>query len=177
MNDLCRPLAPITEQAWAAIDEEARAALRVTLAGRKVADFVGPLGWEASAVALGRALPLQAAPGPGVSAALRQVQPLVELRVPFALARAELDALARGAGDADLKPVRDAARAIALAEDGIVFAGYAAAGIAGIGQAAAAAALTITEDYERYPAVVARALAQLREQGVQGPYAIALGPR
>ncbi|MEW6167240.1 MAG: family 1 encapsulin nanocompartment shell protein [Pseudomonadota bacterium] len=177
MNDLCRPLAPITEQAWAAIDDEARAALRVTLAGRKVADFMGPLGWEASAVALGRALPLQAAPGPGVSAALRQVQPLVELRVPFALARAELDALARGAGDADLKPVRDAARAIALAEDSIVFAGYAAAGIAGIGQAAAAAALTITEDYERYPAVVARALAQLREQGVQGPYAIALGPR
>lgn len=177
MNDLCRHLAPITEQAWAAIDDEARAALNLTLASRKVADFVGPLGWEASAVALGRAVPLEAPPRQGVSAALRQVQPLVELRVPFALARAELDALARGAGDADLKPVRDAARAIALAEDGVVFAGYAPAGITGIGQAAAAAALTITEDYERYPAVVARALAQLREQGVQGPYAIALGPR
>ena len=177
MNDLCRHLAPITEQAWAAIDDEARNALRLTLASRKVADFVGPLGWEASAVALGRALPLEAAPWQHVSAALRQVQPLVELRVPFALARAELDALARGARDADLKPVRDAARAIALAEDGVVFAGYAPAGITGIGQAAAAAALTITEDYEQYPAVVARALAQLREQGVQGPYAIALGPR
>ncbi len=177
MNDLCRHLAPITEQAWATIDDEARAALQLTLASRKVSDFVGPLGWEASAVALGRAVPLEAPPRQGVSAALRQVQPLMELRVPFALARAELDALARGAGDADLKPVRDAARAIALAEDGVVFAGYAPAGITGIGQAAAAAALTITEDYERYPAVVARALAQLREQGVQGPYAIALGPR
>ncbi len=177
MNDLCRHLAPITEQAWATIDDEARAALQLTLASRKVSDFVGPLGWEASAVALGRAVPLEAPPRQGVSAALRQVQPLMELRVPFALARAELDALARGAGDADLKPVRDAARAIALAEDGVVFAGYAPAGITGIGQAAAAAALTITEDYERYPAVVARALARLREQGVQGPYAIALGPR
>jgi uncharacterized linocin/CFP29 family protein len=177
MNDLCRHLAPITEQAWTAIDDEARAALRLTLASRRVADFVGPLGWEASSVALGRAAPLEAVPRLGVSAALRQVQPLVELRVPFALARAELDALARGARDADLQPVRDAARAIALAEDGVVFSGYAPAGITGICQAAAAEALTITEDYECYPGVVARALARLREQGVQGPYAIALGPR
>lgn len=177
MNDLCRHLAPITAEAWAAIDDEARDALRLTLASRKVADFLGPLGWEASAVGLGRTAPLQAAPGQGVSAALRQVQPLVELRVPFALARAELEAVARGARDPDLQPVRDAARAIALAEDGVVFSGYAEAGITGICQAAAAAALTITEDYERYPGVVARALAQLREQGVQGPYAIALGPR
>jgi uncharacterized linocin/CFP29 family protein len=158
MNDLCRHLAPITAAAWAAIDDEARDALRLALASRKVADFAGPLGWEASAVGLGRTAPLQAAPGQGVSAALRQVQPLVELRVPFALARTELDAVARGARDSDLQPVKEA-------------------GITGICQAAAAAALTITEDYERYPGVVARALAQLREQGVQGPYAIALGPR
>lgn len=177
MNDLQRELAPITDEAWQAIDEEARATLKLTLAGRKIADFEGPLGWHASAVGLGRTEALPGRRGEGVAAALRRVQPLVELRAPFALARAELEAIARGARDADLQPVKDAARAIALAEDRAVFHGHAEARIEGLCQSAAKEALTITEDYERYPGVVAGALAKLRTAGVDGPYAIALGPR
>jgi uncharacterized linocin/CFP29 family protein len=177
MNDLRRELAPIDAAAWQAIDDEARSALTLALAARKLVDFEGPSGWSASAISLGRTQRLRAAPGKGVDAVLRQVQPFVELRAAFTLSREELDAVPRGAKDADLKPVTEAAQAIAAAEDRAVFHGYAAAGIRGICEAAQSAALTITEDYEAYPAVVAKALAELRSAGVDGPYAIALGPR
>ncbi len=177
MNDLWRDLAPVPAQAWTEIDEEATRTLKVSLAGRKIADFTGPLGWEASSVGLGRAEELKQGPGQGVRASLRQVQPLVELRVPFTLSRRELDAVARGAKDADLAPVTTAAQAIATAEDNAIFHGYAAAGIEGICEAAGGSALSISANYENYPASVAEALSKLRAAGVDGPYAIALGPR
>ena len=36
--------------------------------------------------------------------------------------------------------------------------------------------MTLSTDYEKYPAAVQEALTMLREEGVGGPYAIALGP-
>lgn len=177
MNDLRREQAPITEKTWEAIDEEARTTLKVNLAGRKIVDFDGPQGWHSSAVGLGRTEALSNPPNAGVSACLRKVQPLVEFRVPFQLPRVELDAIARGAKDADLQPVLDAARAIAIAEDHAVFHGYSDAHIEGIIEAAGDEALTLSDDYESYPGVIAAALAKLRIAGVDGPYAIALGPQ
>ncbi|MDX1575814.1 MAG: family 1 encapsulin nanocompartment shell protein [Kiloniellales bacterium] len=177
MNDLRRELAPISSEAWAEIDEEAKTTLKTTLAGRKIVDFEGPLGWDRSAVGLGRTEALSTPPGDGVAAAVRTVQPLVEFRASFELSRSELEAVARGAEDADLQPVKEAARAIAMAEDRAVFHGYESGRIVGICEAARGEALTITEDYERYPGVVANALAKLRTSGVDGPYAIALGPK
>jgi uncharacterized linocin/CFP29 family protein len=177
MDDLRRELAPIPSAAWDVIDEEARSALKVTLAARKLVDFSGPHGWTHSAVEVGRTEPLREAPGDGVSAARRRLQPLIELRAPFALARAELDAVARGAKDPNFDALTAAARAIAVAEDRAVFQGFEAGGIVGIVEAAADAALTITEDYEAYPAQVAKAVGLLKSAGVDGPYAIALGPR
>lgn len=176
MNDLRRKLAPITKSAWGAIDEEARKDLQVVLAARRIVDFKGPLGWTTSAVGLGRIEKLARPPMDGVSAALRRVQRLVELRVDFELPRDELDALDRGAPQLDLEPVRAAARAIAAAEDRIVFHGYAEAEIEGIFGAAAASALTLTREYHKYPLVVSEALARLHAAGVGGPYTIALGP-
>jgi uncharacterized linocin/CFP29 family protein len=177
MNDLHRELAPISATAWGEIDAEARRTLKTILAARKLVDFTGPLGWKKSAVKLGRVTPLARAPEPGVEARLRRVQPLVEVRVPFELSRDELEAMGRGAKDADLDPVRAAARAAALAEDRSVFHGYHEAGIEGLVEAGAASKCTIREDYGAYPALVAEAINKLRAAGIDGPYAIALGPR
>jgi len=91
MNDLLRELAPISDDAWKAIDDEARQTLTVELAGRKLVDFVGPRGWKKSARSVGRVTAIADAPAEGVTAAIRQVQPLVELRAPFSLSRTELD--------------------------------------------------------------------------------------
>ena len=177
MNHLLRDLAPISAAAWREIDDEATKTLKLTLAARKLVDFVGPKGWDYSAVGLGRAKPIDTPPAKGVEARMRQVKPLVELRVPFELSRAELDTIARGAKDADLQPVVEAARTIAITENQIVFHGYPAGDIQGIAQAAHKVTVTLTDDFERYPVMVGSALSVLRNGGIAGPYAIALGPR
>jgi uncharacterized linocin/CFP29 family protein len=176
MNDLLRELAPVSAEAWQEIEAEAQRTLKLMLAARKIVDFSGPIGWDASAIGLGRTSDLQP-PDEGVEARVRTLQALVELRVPFELARQELEARGRGAKDPNLDPVRDAARQAATAEDHAVFHGYRAAGIHGIAEAAADIALTISDNYAEYPALVAEALNNLRSAGVSGPYAIALGPR
>lgn len=177
MNDLLRGLAPVSDQAWEQIDAEAKQTLELMLAARKLVDFTGPLGWEASAISLGRTERLDVEPEPNVQARLRKVQPLVELRVPFELSRDELESLGRGAKDPDLDAVRHAARSAATAEDRAVFHGYAPGGIAGIAEASPHASLTIGDDYASYPALVAAAIDVLHGAGVHGPYAVALGPR
>ena len=179
MNHLLRELAPISTSGWQEIEKEATRTLKTTLAARRLVDFVGPQGWGASAVGLGRSESI-AAPteGPGeskVRARLRKVLPLVELRIPFEMSRSDLDDVERGAKDPDTDAVIAAARAIAIAEDHAVFHGFAAAGIRGICEAQAKEGVAIGDDYEKFPAVVAAALNKLRDQGVLGPYAIALG--
>ena len=129
MNHLFRDLAPISDQAWSEIESEATGALKNFLAARRLVDFTGPLGWETSAVALGTIEALAAGPVDGVEGAIRQVQPYVELRSRFGLARAELDAIDRGHTSPDLQPVVDAARRAALAEDKAVFHGFSAGGM------------------------------------------------
>jgi uncharacterized linocin/CFP29 family protein len=174
MNHLLRELAPLPSQAWSLIEEEAKRALKLKLAARKLVDFVGPLGWEASAVSLGRSEPAQV---PDVEVRIRKVLPLVELRVPFRIDREVIEAAGRGAKDPDLDTVREAASAAAVAEDRAVFHGLAAGGIRGIMDSAVGTALSLSEDYTAYPSAVAEATNRLRSAGVGGPYAIALGPR
>ena len=82
MNLLKREIAPITPEAWAQIDDEARRVLTLHLAARKVVDFSGPLGWDKGAVNTGRLATLKG-PVESVSAPTRVVQPLVELRAYF----------------------------------------------------------------------------------------------
>lgn len=176
MNHLLRDLAPITDTAWEQIDDEARRALPTFLAARRLVDFSGPHGWEHSALGLGRVEPIDG-PEATVEARLRQVQPLVELRTPFRVPRAEIEAAGRGAPDADWDAVVDAARRAALAEDTLIFAGAPAAGVTGIVDASPHAPIEISEDYSRYPNHVALAVETLKRAGVGGPYAIALGPR
>jgi uncharacterized linocin/CFP29 family protein len=176
VDHLLRELAPLSAAAWEEIEKEAKRTLTTTLAARRLVDFVGPRGWQEAAVGTGHVEMIEQ-PADGIEARLRRVQPLVELRVPFELRCSELEALDRGAGDFDTDPVIDAARAIAIAEDHAIFHGYAAAGIKGICEVQSQAAIALSDDYEIYPVVVATALNKLRNEGVSGPYAIALSER
>lgn len=177
MNRLLREIAPVTDRAWQAIEDEARRTLKTQLAARRVVDFTGPKGWELSAVDTARAAPQEKQEKDDLRIRVRRVQPLIELRRPFRLPRATLDALDRGAKDADLDAVVEAAQAVGLAEDRIVFHGDADGNVAGIVEGAKDAALPIGDDYTQYPALVASALGKLRDAGVDGPFAIALGKR
>jgi uncharacterized linocin/CFP29 family protein len=176
MDHLRRQLAPITDGGWAAIDEEATRTLRHFLAARPLVDFHGPSGWDHSASNLGRTEPVASA-AEGVELRRRLVQPLLELRTPFTLARDELDAVDRGAANPDLSNLIEAGRRAAMAEDRAVFHGHRQGGIVGMTEATPHAPLPISDDYNVYPRTVAQAVATLRTIGVGGPYGIALGPR
>jgi len=174
VNHLFRELAPVPDEAWAQIDDEARSRLTTYLAARRLVDFSGPHGWDHSAHNLGRASLADEAPAPGVEARTRQVLPLVELRVPFTLARSELADAARGNNAIDLAPLDDAAKAIALAENRAVFHGYTAGGLRGITDATTRRVVT-SGTWDRYPAHVAQGVEQLLLEGISGPYGLALG--
>ena len=150
MNNLHRELAPISDAAWAQIEEETSRTLKRYLAGRRVVDVQGPEGTGLSAVGTGH-LRTIAAPRDGIVARQREVKALVELRVPFELDRQAIDDVDRGANDSDWQPAKDAARQIAFAEDGAVFEGYAAAGIVGIRQGTSNPAMTLPADVREYP--------------------------
>ncbi len=173
MNNLHRELAPVSDAAWAAIEEEVARTFKRHLAGRRVVDVSGPAGVAFSAIGTGHVRPIDP-PLEGVTARQREVQPLVEFRVPFELDRQAIDDVERGSNDSDLQPAKDAARQLAWAEDRSIFAGYAAAGIGGIRASSDNPVLTLPSDVRLYPQLVAKALAQLRLVGVNGPYALLL---
>jgi uncharacterized linocin/CFP29 family protein len=176
MIGLNRELAPMTDKAWARVEQEAREVLELHLAARRLVDFEGPLGWDHSAIDLGRVEPLVGPDHSGASFRLRVVRPLIELRVPFELERLELERVDRGAASVDLDPLRDAARRFAAAEDTALFEGNAEAGIPGLVTHAANPGVPLPRDPVELPAAVGEALEQLRQAGVAGPYAVALGP-
>jgi uncharacterized linocin/CFP29 family protein len=174
MNNLHRELAPISDAAWASIEEEAARTLKRYLAARRVVDLNGPAGVELSAVGVGHLKTIDS-PGDGVIARQREAKALVELRVPFELDRQQIDDVERGARDSDWQPVKNAAKTIAFAEDRAIFEGYPAGGIVGVRQATSNPILTLPADVREYPVAIAQALGQLRLVGVNGPYAILLG--
>ncbi len=173
MNNLHRELAPISDAAWAQIEEETSRTIKRYLAGRRVVDFHGPSGSALSAVGTGH-LRTIAAPGDDITARQREVKALVELRVPFELERQMIDDVERGANDSDWQPAKDAARKLAFAEDRAIFEGYAAAGIVGVRQGTSNPKKSLPADVRKYPEAFAQALSQLRLVGVNGPYSILL---
>jgi uncharacterized linocin/CFP29 family protein len=174
MNNLHRELAPISNGAWAQIEEEASRTLKRHLGARCVVDVQGPKGSDFPAVGTGHIRQIEA-PGDGIQAAEREVKALVEFRVPFELTRQAIDDVERGANDSDWSPLKDAARKIAFAEDRAVFEGYGPAQIQGIRQGASNPVLTLPTDVKSYPDTVAKAVSELRLAGVNGPYALVLG--
>ncbi|HEY3736574.1 MAG TPA: family 1 encapsulin nanocompartment shell protein [Jatrophihabitans sp.] len=172
MNNLHRDLAPLSAAAWADLEDEARRTFTAHVAGRRVVDVVGPVGAEFAAVGTGHLQELEA-PQSGVRARLREVLPVVELRVPFTVARAAIDDVERGAKDSDWQPAKDAAKSLAFTEDRLVFDGLASAGIAGL-RVQAPSTVGLPSDASGFPTAVATALSALRLAGVSGDYALLL---
>jgi len=173
MNNLHRELAPISDAAWAQIEEETSRTLKRYLAGRRVVDVRGPSGTPLSAVGTGHLREINA-PGEGMLVRQREAKALVELRVFFDLERQMIDDVERGSNDSDWQPAKDAARKLAYTEDRSIFEGYDAAGIVGVRQGTSNPRRPLPADVRQYPAAIAQALSQLRLVGVNGPYSVLL---
>lgn len=174
MDLLKRSHAPITPEAWGQIDAEATRVLRLDLAGRRLVDFDGPHGWHCAAVNTGH-LTIRTGGGLGVPWGVRSVVPLIEIRVPFALPMMELDSASRGAA-LDLPALVAAAGKAAHAEETSIWNGFEAGAIEGIIPSSPHPPIAIPADYAEYPSIVAEAIETLRRAGINGPYALALGP-
>jgi uncharacterized linocin/CFP29 family protein len=174
MNNLHRELAPISDAAWAQIEEEVTRTFKRYVAGRRAVDVKSPVGTGLSAVGTGH---LRLLPGSreGVLARQREVKALVELRVPFELSRTDIDDVERGANDSDWQPVKDATKRIAFSEDSAIFEGYADAGIVGLREGTSNQKMSLPADVRQYPDAIAQGLSQLRLAGVNGPYCVLLG--
>jgi len=174
MNNLHRQLAPISDAAWAQIEEETTRTLKRYLAGRRIVDVPSSGGIALPGVGTGH-LKRISAPAEGIIARQREVKPLVELRVPFELSRQTIDDVERGSEDSDWQPAKDAAKKLAFAEDRAIFNGYHEADIQGIRESTSNPIETLPADVRAYPDAVAHALSQLRLVGVNGPYSVLLG--
>ena len=117
MNNLHLELAPVSDAAWAEIEEETARTLKRYLAGRRVVDVPSPGGIALPGVGTGHLKPI-AAPVEGILARKREVKPLVELRVAFELTRQEIDDVERGSDDSDWQPAKDAAKKLAFRRTG-----------------------------------------------------------
>ncbi|MBX3229185.1 MAG: bacteriocin family protein [Labilithrix sp.] len=177
MDLLKRKLAPILPEAWKLIDEEATRVLKLHLAGRKIVDFDGPKGWRKAAVSTGRLELLDdESLGSDVGLGIREVQPLIEVRIPIKLSIMELDTVARGADDPDLEPVVRAAEKIAAVENRAIFHGLATAHMHGILESSPHPTFPLHNDATDLPRAILGAKDVLRKAGVNGPYALVLGP-
>ena len=176
MNLLKRELAPLTDDAWAEIDEQAGRMLRSLLTARRFADVSGPHGAGFAAVSTGR---MKLADGNrfGVDQfGVREALPLVEVRIPFELSIWELDNVARGARDVNLEPLEKAAASMAGFEEGLLYSGAAEAGVPSLFDALDHEPVRCKSDPEHFLAGLAEAVSRLKASAVDGPYALVLDP-
>ena len=179
-DHLLRKYAPIPATGWQQIDDEAKDRLTARLAARRLVDWSGPHGWTHSATNLGRTTPLEAPP-PGtkfeaVVARQRRVLALSEFRVSFTVECSGLQDAERGATNVDYADLDRATHDAALVENRAVFHGWPEAGITGIVESSSYPSLTLGQDAETYPHVIAKATNVLRQAGIEGPYALAISP-
>jgi uncharacterized linocin/CFP29 family protein len=175
MDYLRRFAAPLSERTWQVLDEAVVQAARHALAGRRIATFDGPRGWEHVATRLGTATPCRSAEGQA-SVCVPDVVLLLEVRVDFSLPWSSIEVFERGAPVLDTGAADAAAREVALAEDRIVF----------YGDPSGAGFLTFkdsphveTQDWSRPGTIVAdlvKAVATLDTDGIPGPYEAVLSP-
>lgn len=172
---LRRSLAPLTQTGWDEVDATAARVLKGQLSARRLVDLDGPHGAEFGAANLGR-LEIAERDGPaGVPWGLREVRPLVEVRIPFVVSQMELDNIDRGCEDADLGAVEEAARKLVLFEETAIYRGFEGGRITGLSAAAAHEPLQLSSDARKITASAAEGVKQLRLSGVGGPYALVLG--
>lgn len=176
MNFLKRELAPVIDEAWAEIEQEAIRVLKANLSARHVVDLDGPKGFDFSAVNLGEIEPAKESVE-GVNYGIRQVLPLVEARVPFVLDIWNLDNLARGAAAVDTAPVIRAALELAAFEERAVYYGFEPGAIQGLTECTAHKAIALGAEAADYVDAVAKAMLVLSDGGVGGPYALVLGSK
>ena len=176
MTDILRrELAPVTDEAWGEIDGQAKRILKGNLSARSLVDVSGPHGWSLAAVNLGAVEAAGSEALKGVEWGLRQVLPLVEMRVPFSLGLWDLDNISRGGKTAALDAVVQAAQKAALFEEQAVYHGFANGGIQGMGEAGIHKPVALAREAGKLAGAVEAGIHAIQSSGIGGPFHLVLG--
>jgi uncharacterized linocin/CFP29 family protein len=169
----------ISPQIWEELDKQAKGVFQSALSARKIVDFVGPKGWDYAAHPLGRLYVDQAQTDP-LKYGIHSVLPLVESRYSFWLDIWELDDITRGSQNPNLRPLEEAARAMAEFEERVVYTGFEPAKISGLTQAGDSIDFEIDTNDEDFAQSLLKTLAKARDafrsRSVQGPFALVASP-
>ncbi|MFW5971912.1 MAG: family 1 encapsulin nanocompartment shell protein [Bacillota bacterium] len=174
MTLLKRHLAPIDDEVWSFIEEEARDVLVDKLNGRKVVNTVGPKGMDYAAYNTGRSMKLDVKDDDAIYS-IRNVLPLVEVEVPFTIKRSEIESYLRGAKDVDTDDLIDAVNKIANIENNALYYGLEEAGIEGLVSVSDQVTIEVTEETGLITPITS-AIQGLKKESVDGPYNLVVGP-
>lgn len=177
MDILKRGLAPISKQGWDEIDDLARDTLRASLSARKFVDVSGPHGIDHTSVNLGRLAVPKDQKGSDVCYGVYDVLPLIETRVRFSLNMWELDNIERGAQDADLDVLVDAAKQIAAFEERAVYEGFSEAGINGLHTLAKEQSVPVRLNQDELLEGITEGMNKLLEAGIDAPATLVAGDK
>ncbi|WP_422487358.1 family 1 encapsulin nanocompartment shell protein [Gudongella sp. DL1XJH-153] len=170
---LYRELAPISNEAWAEIDERASEVLKSYLSARKVVKVNGPKGLSFNVISEGR-LGETLEEG-DICYANYKVLPLTESRIEFEMDRWELDNVSRGAKDVDYGPLEEALEKVALFEENAVYNGLKNAGIVGLKGAAEGKAIKLGENEKALMESITEGVLRLRRNYAGGAYSLVVG--
>lgn len=177
MDILRKSLAPISDQAWEEIYEEARETLETNLSARKFIDVDGPKGMDFAAVTLGE-LEIPGRQGnKDVKYGIHKLLPLVEARIPFELDIWELDNVARGNEDIDLDNLQEAALKMARFEENAIYHGFKQGKIEGLLNSSEHSAVEIPEDMDKLVEVLSQAIIRFEQKGIHAPFHLVVGPQ
>lgn len=169
MDILRKSFAPISDQAWEFINEEARNVLNSALSARNFVGVDGPHGIDFASVAVGELdVPAKQAKT-DVQYGIHKIMPLVEARIPFSLDIWELDNLARGSEDVDVDSLHKAAQKIAAFEENAIYKGFAKANIKGLLDASEHPKMKIGA-VDNMMKVLTKAMYVFKKEGIEGAF-------
>lgn len=174
MDILKRRKAPFSDEVWGVLEEEARAVFARHLISRRVVDYIGEKGLDFAGVNTGAVTASKDKLG-SVTVGVRQNLPVLELKVPFTIKESELDLILRGSNAFDNSSIVKAAKALCEAENSLVFDGFKKEGISGVVTSLELDSIKMKGD-DILPGV-ADAIKTLKNNQVEGPYALLIQPQ
>jgi uncharacterized linocin/CFP29 family protein len=176
MDDiLMRNQAPVSAEEWQSIDQTVVEVARKVLVGRRFIPMAGPLGLGAQYITTDR-LPVSEKAPVAVDLSSRRVVPLATLEKDFNLLWQDLATAKQTGSPLDVGPIAVATVMVTQQEDALIFNGSRQAEGLLTAKGHLTGAFGNWDDPLAAIAAVAAAVGAMMNQGLQGPFALAVNP-
>jgi len=178
MSYLNREAAGFSDELWNRIDAAALDAARDLLTARRFLDLEGPFGVGLTSLEIGVESYISEADCELAATVGSSAIPVPMLQQPCSLSIRRIEGHLRQGLPLDLRPVEDAAEAVARREEQVIYHGVPKLGLAGLLTAEGRANLACGDWTQVEQALndVLSAVNRLDANGFRGPYALALSP-